>query len=43
MKPPSEFDLFMNGRTARTERVGNGAASEVAKQDFGNSYGYVLD
>ncbi|WP_170443522.1 type II and III secretion system protein family protein [Ruegeria arenilitoris] len=43
VKPPSEFDLFMNGRTARTERVGNGAASEVAKQDFGNSYGYVLD
>ncbi|MBY6081964.1 type II and III secretion system protein family protein [Ruegeria arenilitoris] len=43
VKPPSEFDLFVNGRTARTERAGNGAASEVAKQDFGNSYGYVLD
>ncbi|WP_170529449.1 type II and III secretion system protein family protein [Ruegeria arenilitoris] len=43
VKPPSEFDLFLNGRTARTERAGNGAASEVAKQDFGNSYGYVLD
>ncbi len=43
VKPPSEFDLFVNGRIARTERVGNGAASEVAKQDFGNSYGYVLD
>jgi pilus assembly protein CpaC len=28
---------------ARTERAGNGAASEVAKQDFGSSYGYVLD
>lgn len=43
VKPPSEFNLFLNGRVARTERVGNGAASEVAKQDFGNSYGYVLD
>ncbi|MGV6802780.1 MAG: type II and III secretion system protein family protein [Ruegeria sp.] len=43
VKPPSEFDLFLNGKTARTERVGNGAASEVANQDFGNSYGYVLD
>lgn len=43
VKPPSEFDLFLNGRVARTERAGNGAASEVAKQDFGSSYGYVLD
>ena len=43
VKPPSEFDLFVNGRVARTERTGNGAASEVAKQDFGGSYGYVLD
>ncbi len=43
VKPPSEFDLFLNGKVSRTERVGNGAASEVAKQDFGNSYGYVLD
>ena len=43
VKPPSEFDLFVNGHTARTERAGNGAASEVANQDFGNSYGYVLD
>ncbi len=43
VKPPSEFDLFMNGRVANTERAGNGAASEVASQDFGSSYGYVLD
>lgn len=43
VKPPSEFDLFVNGKVARTERAGNGAASEVAKQDFGTSYGYVLD
>ncbi|WP_424832859.1 type II and III secretion system protein family protein [Ruegeria sp.] len=43
VKPPSEFDLFINGKTARTERAGNGAASEVANQTFGSSYGYVLD
>ncbi|WP_170465535.1 type II and III secretion system protein family protein [Ruegeria arenilitoris] len=43
VQPPSEFDLFINGRTARTTRPGAGAASEVAKQDFGSSYGYVLD
>jgi len=43
VKPPSEFNLFMNGLVANTERLGNGAASEVAKQDFGSSYGYVLD
>ncbi len=43
VKPPSEFDLFLNGRVARTVRAGSGAASEVAKQDFGSSYGYVLD
>ncbi len=43
VKPPSEFDLFINGRVARTERAGAGGASEVAKQDFGSSYGYILD
>lgn len=43
VKPPSEFDLFVNGRVGRTTRPGSGAASEVAKQDFGSSYGYVLD
>ncbi|MBE1283246.1 MAG: BON domain-containing protein [Rhodobacteraceae bacterium] len=40
VKPPSERDLFLNGRVARTTR---GAASEVAKQDFSGSYGYVMD
>ncbi|NOD35189.1 MULTISPECIES: type II and III secretion system protein family protein [unclassified Ruegeria] len=43
VKPPSEFDLFVNGQVARTQRAGSGGASEVAKQDFGSSYGYVLD
>ncbi|CUK04812.1 Pectic enzymes secretion protein OutD [Ruegeria denitrificans] len=43
VKPPSEFDLFVNGKTARIARPGAGGASEVARQDFGSSYGYVLD
>ncbi|MEW2919282.1 type II and III secretion system protein family protein [Ruegeria sp. ANG10] len=43
VKPPSEFDLFVNGKVGRTTRPGAGAASEVARQDFGSSYGYVLD
>ena len=43
VKPPSEFDLFVNGKTARTTRAGAGAATEVAKQGYGSSYGYVLD
>ena len=42
VKPPSERDLFLNGKTAQTTRT-SGAAGEVAKQDFSGSYGYVLD
>ncbi|WP_299724440.1 type II and III secretion system protein family protein [uncultured Tateyamaria sp.] len=44
IKPPSEKDLFLYGRTAAGTRVPKqGAAGEVAKQDFSGSYGYVLD
>ena len=43
VKPPSEADLFLNGRVAAPSRKPKGAAAEVAKQDFGGSYGYVLD
>ncbi|MEO9573460.1 MAG: type II and III secretion system protein family protein [Tateyamaria sp.] len=44
IKPPSEADLFLYGRTAAGTRVPQtGAAGEVAKQDFSGSYGYVLD
>ena len=44
IKPPTEKDLFLFGRTADGTRTPNkGAAGEVAKQDFGGSYGYVLD
>ena len=44
IKPPSERDLFLYGRTAAGTRAPKkGAAGEVAKQDFSGSYGYVLD
>lgn len=43
VKPPSETDLFLRGKTSRTERARSGAASEVARQDFSGSYGYVLE
>lgn len=44
IKPPSEKDLFLFGRTAAGTRAPQqGAAGEVAKQDFSGSYGYVLD
>ncbi|MDC0738217.1 type II and III secretion system protein family protein [Cognatishimia sp. SS12] len=44
IKPPSEKDLFLYGRVSDgPNRRMRGAAGEVAKQDFGGSYGYVLD
>ncbi|MCA0939570.1 type II and III secretion system protein family protein [Salipiger pacificus] len=44
VKPPSERDLFLFGRTtAEGNRPVKGAAGEVAKQDFSGSYGYVMD
>ncbi len=44
IKPPTEKDLFLFGRTSEgTQTPRKGAAGEVAKQDFGGSYGYVLD
>ncbi|MDJ0628637.1 MAG: type II and III secretion system protein family protein [Rhodobacter sp.] len=44
IKPPTEADLFLFGKTADGERrPRNGSAAEVAKQDFTGSYGYVMD
>ncbi|MEP4197234.1 MAG: type II and III secretion system protein family protein [Aliishimia sp.] len=45
VRPPSEKDLFLHGRTVAGTRKTptKGAAGEVAKQDFSGSYGYVLD
>ncbi|PYG26454.1 type II and III secretion system protein family protein [Pelagimonas varians] len=39
--PPSERDLFLRGRVVGTPK--SKAVSEVAKQDFTGSYGYVMD
>ena len=44
IRPPTEQDLFLFGRVAAGTRAPReGAAGEVAKQDFSGSYGYVLD
>lgn len=43
VKPPRENDLFLFGRISSSDRVPAGAASEVAKQDFSGSYGYVME
>ncbi len=41
--PPTERDLFLNGRVARDGKSLKGAAGEVARQDFNGSYGYVME
>ncbi|MBW4707654.1 type II and III secretion system protein family protein [Roseobacter sp. YSTF-M11] len=44
IKPPTEQDLFLFGRTVRNANAPRkGAAGEVAKQDFSGSYGYVME
>ncbi|MBN2758864.1 MAG: type II and III secretion system protein family protein [Rhodobacteraceae bacterium] len=40
VRPPSERELFLNGQM--TSR-GGGAVGEVARQEFGGSYGYVME
>ncbi len=43
IRPPTEAELFLFGKTAAGNRPRSGAAAEVAKQDFGGSYGYVME
>jgi pilus assembly protein CpaC len=43
IRPPSESDLFLFGRVAKTDAPSSGGAGEVARQDFSGSYGYVMD
>lgn len=43
VRPPSEYELFMTGKTAAPKRPKSGAAGEVAQQDFSGSYGYVME
>jgi pilus assembly protein CpaC len=44
VRPPTESELFLFGRTAAGERTPrSGPAAEVARQDFTGSYGYVME
>ncbi len=43
IRPPTERELFLNGKVAQTVRSSKGATGEVARQDFSGSYGYVLE
>ncbi|WP_300518726.1 type II and III secretion system protein family protein [Aliiroseovarius sp.] len=43
VRPPTESQLFLFGKTAAPNRPTSGAAGEVAQQDFGGSYGYVME
>lgn len=40
VRPPTERELFLNGQLSTR---GGGAVGEVARQDFGGSYGYVME
>lgn len=43
VRPPTEAELFLFGKTASGGRAPRGAAAEVARQDFTGSYGYVME
>lgn len=43
IRPPSEAQLFLHGRTAVGVQEGQSPAGEVARQDFEGSYGYVME
>jgi len=43
IRPPTESELFLFGKTAGSTRPGTGSAGEVARQDFTGSYGYVME
>jgi len=43
VRPPTERDLFLNGKVAREVRARRTTTGEVARQDFQGSYGYVLE
>jgi len=43
IRPPTERELFLNGKVAREVRTRRTSTGEVARQDFSGSYGYVLE
>ena len=42
VRPPSDAEFFLFGKVAGKRRP-QGAAAEVSRQDFGGSYGYVME
>lgn len=43
IRPPTEGEFFLFGKTAAASRDLPSAVEEVAKQDFSGSYGYVME
>lgn len=43
VRPPTESELFLTGSTGSSTAPTEGAAGEVAKQDFSGSFGYVME
>ncbi|MGI1660769.1 type II and III secretion system protein family protein [Palleronia sp. KMU-117] len=43
VRPPTESELFLNGRIAASGSSLSGGAGEVARQDFSGSFGYVME
>ena len=43
IRPPSESELFLMGKTGGSRTPRTGAAGEVARQDFTGSFGYVME
>ena len=43
IRPPTEGEFFLFGRTVGSSRPRSGGAGEVARQDFSGSYGYVME
>ncbi|SPH24633.1 Type II secretion system protein D [Defluviimonas aquaemixtae] len=43
VRPPTEAELFLFGKTATNRASRGGGIGEVAKQDYSGSYGYVME
>ncbi|MEM6824241.1 MAG: type II and III secretion system protein family protein [Pseudomonadota bacterium] len=43
VRPPTESELFLLGRTVGRNAPSSGPVGEVARQDFTGSYGYVME
>ncbi|MFY0690651.1 MAG: type II and III secretion system protein family protein [Paracoccaceae bacterium] len=43
VRPPTERELFLNGKVSKAVRSNTRGTGEVARQDFSGSYGYVME